>query len=165
MPLPPYYLKAILTSRMACIVAIMMYRGGILQVLFESFSKDPGGSPMYSSSQVRSPHWNQYMAPLLLTIGSLSLGETSRFLMVLLPLKWVCMPYLPHIFLMHLQRPCVKGMTIWPLVFTSLVVCWAPGVPWLLAPSMTSLGGLLSLFSTLSKAHFGHLHWVGAFLR
>ena len=29
------------------------------------------------------------MAPLLLTMGSLSLGQTSRFLMVLLPLKWV----------------------------------------------------------------------------
>ena len=49
---------------------------------------------MHSLSQERSPHWNQYMAPLLLTIGSLSLGETSRFLIVLLPLKWVCMPYL-----------------------------------------------------------------------
>ena len=45
MPLPPYYLKVILTSRMACIVAMMMYREGILQVLFESFSKGPGGFP------------------------------------------------------------------------------------------------------------------------
>ena len=44
-------------------------------------------SPVYSPSQERSPHWNQYMTPLLLTIGSLSLGETSKFLMVLLPLK------------------------------------------------------------------------------
>ena len=35
-------------------------------------------SPMYSSLQVRSPHWNQYMAQLLLTMGSLSLRETSR---------------------------------------------------------------------------------------
>ena len=35
--------------------------------------------PMYSSSQVRSPHWNQYMNQLLLTIESLSAGETSRF--------------------------------------------------------------------------------------
>ena len=45
MPLPPYYLKVIFTSRMACIVAKMMYRGGILQVLFESFPKGPGGFP------------------------------------------------------------------------------------------------------------------------
>ena len=45
MPLPPYYLKVILTSRMACIVTMMMYRGQILQMLFECFSKGPGGSP------------------------------------------------------------------------------------------------------------------------
>ena len=43
------------------------------------------------------------MAPLLLTMGSL----TSRILMVLLPLKWVCMQYLPQIFLMPLHRPCI----------------------------------------------------------
>ena len=42
MPLPPYYLKVILTSRLACVIAMMMYKGGILQVLFASFSKDPG---------------------------------------------------------------------------------------------------------------------------
>ena len=30
---------------------------------------------MYSSSQPRSPHWYQYMAPLWLTIGSLSWGD------------------------------------------------------------------------------------------
>ena len=55
-------------------------------------------SPMYSSLQVRSLHWKQYMASLLLTMGSLSFGETSRFLMVLLPLKWVCIPYLLQLF-------------------------------------------------------------------
>ena len=45
MPLPPYYLKVVMTSRMACTVAMMMYRTGILQVLFESFSKGPRGFP------------------------------------------------------------------------------------------------------------------------
>ena len=35
---------------------------------------------MYSSSQVRSSHWNQYMAPLLLTIVSLSLGGDQEVL-------------------------------------------------------------------------------------
>ena len=62
-------------------------------------------SPVYLSSHVQSPHWNQWMAPLLLAVGSLSLGETSRFLMVLLPLNWVCIPYLLQIFLMLLHRP------------------------------------------------------------
>ena len=58
------------------------------------------------------------MVQLLLTMGSLSLEETSRFLetsgflMMLLPLKWVCIPYLPQVFLMLLQRPWVYGITI-----------------------------------------------------
>ena len=79
MPLPPNYLEDLFGGGVTCIAAMMMYRGGILQVLFESFSKCPGGSPMYSSSQVRSLHWNQYMPPLLLTIGYLLLGDTSGF--------------------------------------------------------------------------------------
>ena len=37
--------KLFVTSRMTCIVAMMMYRGGTLQVLFEYFSKGPGGFP------------------------------------------------------------------------------------------------------------------------
>ena len=35
-------------------------------------------SSIYSSSHVRSLHWNQKMAPLLFSMGSLSLGETRR---------------------------------------------------------------------------------------
>ena len=54
---------------------------------------------------------------------------------------------------------------MWPLLLTSLVVAGVPLVPWLLTPSMASLEDLLSLFSTLSKAHLGYLHWVRAFLR
>ena len=65
-------------------------------------------SPMYSLAQVRSLHWNQYMAQILLTKGFLSYGEASRFLMVLLSLKWVCMPYLPQIFLILSETLCVR---------------------------------------------------------
>ena len=45
---------------------------------------------------------------------SLSLGLTSIFLMVLLPLKWVWMPYFLHICLILSPSPCVKGITIFP---------------------------------------------------
>ena len=69
--------------------------GGSLAL--ESFSKGPIGFPHVF---IRTLHWNQYMAPLLLTIGSLSLGETRRFLIMLLPLKWVWITYLLQIFLM-----------------------------------------------------------------
>ena len=45
MPLPPYYLKVILASGVASMVAVMMNEGGVLQVLFEPFSKSPEGFP------------------------------------------------------------------------------------------------------------------------
>ena len=51
------------------------------------------------------------------------------------------------------------------VALTSLVAAGIPVVPWLLTPSMASLEDLLSLFSNLSKAHLGYLHWVRAFLR
>ena len=54
---------------------------------------------------------------------------------------------------------------MWLLLLTSLVLAGVPLVPLLLTPSMASLEDLLSLFSTLSKAHWGYLHWVRAFLR
>ena len=115
--------------------------------------------PMYSSLQVRSLHWNQYNAPPLLTMGPLSLGETSRFLMVLFTFEVGCIPYLPQIFWMLLQRPWVSGITIWPLVVTSFLSCWAPVVPSLLAPSLTSLADLVSLFSTCPKPNWGIYNW------
>ena len=45
MPLPSYCVKVILTSGVVCMVAMMMNGGGILLVLFEPFSKCPGGFP------------------------------------------------------------------------------------------------------------------------
>ena len=56
-------------------------------------------------------------------------------------------------------------MTMWPLLLTSLVAAGVLLAPWLLTSSTASLEALLSLFSTLSKAHLGYLHWVRAFLR
>ena len=41
MVLPPYYLEIILSGSVTCIVTMVVYRGGFLQVIFESFSKGP----------------------------------------------------------------------------------------------------------------------------
>ena len=61
------------------------------------------------------------MAPLWLTIGSLSLGETSRFLMDLPPLKWVWMPYLTtDLFDVFTKTLCV-GYDNVPLIFDFIV--------------------------------------------
>ena len=89
MPLPPYFLKVILTSRMGCIVAMMMYMGGVLQVLFESFSKDPGGSPYVFIITGNITALEPIYGPTFADLGVFVLGETSRFLIVLPPLKWV----------------------------------------------------------------------------
>ena len=121
-------------------------------------------SPIYSSSHMRSPHWYQQIAPLFLSKGSLSLGLTSMFLMVLLPLKWVWIPYLLHMFLMCSPSPCVYGMTMCPLVYLSLVVPLPSGSPMLLSlllplcplwlfPSLLSSWLSLLNLSILSKAH------------
>ena len=56
----PYYLEAVLCGSVASDVTVVMYRKGLLQVLFESFSKVPIGlSYIYSSSHSSSPHWYQ----------------------------------------------------------------------------------------------------------
>ena len=43
--LPPYYLEVILSCRMAYVIAMIMFRGGLFQMHFESFSIGPGGFP------------------------------------------------------------------------------------------------------------------------
>ena len=57
MPLPPYYLEVLLGGAMTCVAAMMIYGGGILQVLFESFSKGPRGFPyvLINTGKVTTP--------------------------------------------------------------------------------------------------------------
>ena len=43
MVLPSYYLEIVLCSDVASIATVVVYRGGFLKVLFESFSKGPKG--------------------------------------------------------------------------------------------------------------------------
>ena len=88
---------------------------------------------IYSLSHVSTPHWYQLIAPLFLSKGSLSLILTSMLLMVLLPLKWVLISYLLHMFFMLSPSPCVYGMTMCPLVYLSLVVSLNSGSPLLLS--------------------------------
>ena len=45
MPHPPYYLEVIMISGVVCMVTVLMNGGGVLQVLFVSFTKGPGGFP------------------------------------------------------------------------------------------------------------------------
>ena len=57
------------------------------------------------------------------------------------------------------------GYDFMTFCFDFIGIGWTPVVPWLLATLLTSLVGLVSLFSTLSKAHLGYLQCVSALLR
>ena len=92
---PPYYLEVILMGGMACVVALMMYRGGILKMLFESFSKGPRGFPYVFIIADKVTTLEPIYGSMFDDNGVFVLGEASRFLMVLLPLKLVCILYLP----------------------------------------------------------------------
>ena len=105
------------------------------------------------------------MASLWETMGSLSFGETRKFLMVHPPFE-VSLDAIPttDLFDTFTKTLCVR------YDYMTLTLNFSGGsrvllVPWLLTPSLASLEGLLSLFSTLSKAHFGYLDLVRAFLR
>ena len=63
------------------------------------FSKVLADSPIYSSSQSILSHLTQYITLLFFLMLSLSLGDTSKFLIVFAPLKYTCIPYFLQMFL------------------------------------------------------------------
>ena len=69
-------------------------------------------SPMYTSSQPSLPHQYLYITPLFFSIVSLSLGFTSRSLMVLPLLKYTSTSCLLQMFLQVSPRPFMYRTTI-----------------------------------------------------
>ena len=65
---------------------------------------------------------NCQIKPLLLSLGSVSLGFIRICFMVVFPLKGTCIPYLPHMCLILSAVPLVYGMTICPMVFLVVVL-------------------------------------------
>ena len=82
-------------------------------------SKVLGYSPIYSSSQSILSHLNQYITLLFFLMLSLSLGDTSKFLMFFPPLKYTCIPYFLQMFLKLSLIPWEYGTTIWHIFFCS----------------------------------------------
>ena len=82
-------------------------------------SKVLAESPIYSSLQSILSHLNQYITLLFFLMLSLSLGDTSKFLMVFPPLKYTCIPYFLQIFLKLSLIPWEYGTTIWHIFFCS----------------------------------------------
>ena len=107
MPCPPYYLSISLTVRMACVIAMMMYRGGIFQVLFESFSKGPGGFPYVFIITGKITILEPEYGPTFADHGVFVLGGYQQVLGGATTFEVGLYAYLQQIFLMLLQRPCV----------------------------------------------------------
>ena len=68
-------------------------------MLLESFSKGPRGIPYIFIIACKVPTLEPIDGPIFVSHGFLVLGETNTLLIVLLSLKWVCIPYLLQIFL------------------------------------------------------------------
>ena len=62
-------------------------------------------SPMYCSVQLMLGHLYLYMTPLLVSLGSLSLGAISNCLTVFVPLKCTWMPCLLQVLLNFSPNP------------------------------------------------------------
>ena len=114
-------------------------------------------------------------------MGSGSLGFIRICLMVVLPLKCTCIPYLLHMCFILSAVPLVYGRTIWPKVFL-VVLALVPVLLGLLLlmlplsssfvlllllsePLVSSQLLLITLFWTLLMAQLGYLHLPRASLR
>ena len=89
-------------------------------------------------------------------IVSVSLGDTSNFFRVFLPLKCTCTPYFWKMVLQLSQMPCEYGTTIWHF----LLVGWPEGICFLL---VVSFCWCYSFWMTLFMAHLGYLHCIRTF--
>ena len=78
MVLPPYYLEIVLCGGMSCIVTVVMYRGGILKVFFESFSKGLRGLPYVFLIKCKVPTLEPVVGPIFVFHGVLILGANQE---------------------------------------------------------------------------------------
>ena len=104
MVLPPYNLEVFLCGGVTFIVTVVMYRVVSFRCSL-NLSPKVLGLPYVFLIIHKVPTLEPVDGPTFVFPDVLIPGGTQRFLMVLLPLKWVCMPYLLQIFLILLHRP------------------------------------------------------------
>ena len=100
------------------------------------------------------------MTPLLLFLGSLSLGVMRRLLMVCPPWKCTCTPYLLHVFWTFSLRPWWYGTNMYS--FWLLVLL---GPFWLFVLLCFVLLGFWLFSFALCMAQMGYLHFLSALNR
>ena len=94
MVLPPYDGEVTRVGVVSWNVTVAIDWSGFFQVLFISLPKGPGCLFNIFLIKHELPTLVPVDGPTLSVYGSLSLGLTSIFLIVLFPFKWVWMPYL-----------------------------------------------------------------------
>ena len=117
---------------MPCLLYMHMDGRGLFKVLFASFSNCPCCIPyvLLIAGYVTALESIDY--PTFLSFGSCSLGIMMTCLIVVLPLKYVCILYLPHVFLklsaslvcmIWLHIPCWNLVLKWLLVLCLHLDC------------------------------------------
>ena len=154
-PLPPYYFEVIVIDSVVGLIVVMMDGWGVLQVLFVSFTKGPGG---FSYVFIISAK-----VPTLIPIDGITLVDHRVFVLggdqeVLdgaatfeVSLDAISTTDLFDTFTKTL---CVGYDNVDPYSWASLVAAGVPVVPWLLAPSMASLEDLYESFLHLVQSPF-----------
>ena len=125
-------------------------------------------SPIYSSLHSTLLHLNLYMTPLLLRIGSLSLGVMRRFLMVGPPFRCTSIPYFLQVLLKLSLSPWWYGTVIcgfWSLLLLGLVFLLlfflGAGVWFLNFTLFRAYVGYLHFFRVLYKCSSSSCNWIG----
>ena len=153
----PMMLKLLFSMECPVVCEWLCMGEGCLRCSFLLSPSDCDVSPMFSSSQSKCWHWSLYITPLLLSLGSWSLGFMRTCLIVVFPLKCTYMPYLSHVCFILLAIPFVYGMTICPTVALFPCLLFVRLLPWLLLLVSSQL-----LFRTFcwTLLEFQVLNWV-----
>ena len=107
MCLPAHNEEAVHIDGVSCGLTVLVDVGWTLRCSFSLSPQVLPDSPIYSSSQSAWVHLNWYITPLFWEMVSLSFGAIDNIQMVLLPLKFTCIPRSLHVFLKLLLRPLV----------------------------------------------------------
>ena len=112
MPLSPYYLEVILTGRVACVITVMMYRGRIFYVPFESFLKGPRSFPYVFIIAGKVTALEPIYGPTFVGHGVFVLGGHQQGFDGAITFKVGLYTIPSRDLLMLLWRPCEYGITI-----------------------------------------------------
>ena len=127
--LPPvllsYDVKAVVFYGVSCCLWMTVYGWRLFKVFLSSLTLVSLMSLLYIHHNPDDGTGSCKLKPLLLSLGSWSLGFMRTCFIVVFPLKCTCIPYLLHVCFILLAIPFVYRMTIcptWPCFLGLLMV-------------------------------------------